>query len=321
MAKGIKTGGMAKGYKYPNSRKKLWYTNGINEILLDHNLDTIPDGYTRGRLKGRSAWNKGLTKDTDDRMLKISMSLSNQRSKRVWTDEYVLSIVNDDVYKYWWDNGKAKTIKKYRFPPWVWEYCCDVLGIVESDEHKKHMYDLIYDDRWRKNQSDRLKGVNTWSKDSHHSGSAIENWKKSYHSRTEEDIKLSKLKEYRTKKKNGTFKASKPEDEYYLYLVKAYGEDNVVRQYLCDRYPFYCDFYIKSEDLFIEFNLHWTHGGRKFDCNDEECIEQLNLWISKDTDFYRNAIHTWTVRDIDKFNWADKNNLNYMAVYEWNKEN
>ena len=29
-----------------------------------------------------------------------------------------------------------------------------------------------------------------------------------------------------------------------------------------DRYPFACDFYISSLDLFIECNYHWTHGGK-----------------------------------------------------------
>jgi len=31
-----------------------------------------------------------------------------------------------------------------------------------------------------------------------------------------------------------------------------------------------CDFYIPSEDLFIELNRHWSHGGHFYDPNNIE---------------------------------------------------
>lgn len=64
-----------------------------------------------------------------------------------------------------------------------------------------------------------------------------------------------KNKEYETKRENGTFNTSKPEDGYYSYLAEKYGADDVIRQYKDERYPFACDFYVKSKDLFIELNL------------------------------------------------------------------
>ena len=67
-------------------------------------------------------------------------------------------------------------------------------------------------------------------------------------------------KQIETKKRAHSFKKSKKEDLYYNYLCNIYGSDDVVRQYSDDRYPFSCDFYIKSKDLFIECNFHWTHG-------------------------------------------------------------
>lgn len=63
------------------------------------------------------------------------------------------------------------------------------------------------------------------------------------------------LKMFETKKKNHTFNTSKPEEEYYKMLCDKYGEQDVERNYNKDsRYPFLCDFYIKSLDLFIECN-------------------------------------------------------------------
>ena len=79
----------------------------------------------------------------------------------------------------------------------------------------------------------------------------------------------------KTMKENGTYGKSKEEDEYYETLCSTYGIDNVIRQYSDPRYPFNCDFYIISEDLFIELNRHWTHGRHQFNPNDENDIEKL----------------------------------------------
>ena len=37
-----------------------------------------------------------------------------------------------------------------------------------------------------------------------------------------------------------------------------------------DRYPFACDFYISSLDLFIECNYHWTHGGKPYEGTEDD---------------------------------------------------
>ena len=65
------------------------------------------------------------------------------------------------------------------------------------------------------------------------------------------------IKRFDTMKKNNSFNKSKEEEKYYSYLLHLYSPEDIVRQYYDkDRYPFHCDFYIKSEDLFIELNKH-----------------------------------------------------------------
>lgn len=124
-------------------------------------------------------------------------------------------------------------------------------------------------------------------------------------------------KEYITKKNNKSFNTSKAEIKYKKYLEEKYGKDNVLTQYTDKRYPFTCDFYIKSKDLFIELNLHWTHGGKQFENSKEDQIK-LATWIekSKTSIYYKNAIKTWTIRDVAKINVAKQNNLNYIAIYK-----
>lgn len=120
-----------------------------------------------------------------------------------------------------------------------------------------------------------------------------------------------------TKRKNNSFNKSSQEEQYYQALCQVYSKNDVIRQYKSDKYPFHCDFYIKSEDLYIELNLHWTHGKMIFDENNRECQEKLAIWKekAKTSKFYQTAIETWTIRDIKKIKTAIENSLNYMVIY------
>lgn len=95
-------------------------------------------------------------------------------------------------------------------------------------------------------------------------------------------------------------------------------------QYKEERYPFHCDFYIPSLDLFIECNFHWTHGRKLFDPNNEKDLEQLKRWeelgknatsVRDKGQYYKNAIVTWTQLDVRKYETAKTNKLNYKIFY------
>lgn len=116
-----------------------------------------------------------------------------------------------------------------------------------------------------------------------------------------------------TKRYNGTFNTSKPEEYCYEILSKIYPD--IIRQYSSSVYPFNCDFYVPSQDLYIEYNGSWTHGGHFYDANNSADIELLNKWKEKNTEYYDNAIKTWTIRDVNKLNTAIKNDLNYVVLW------
>jgi len=141
-------------------------------------------------------------------------------------------------------------------------------------------------------------------------------------------------KKYRTQKLNSTFNTSRIEKEFYKLLQEKYGDSDVVWHYSNDsRYPFECDFYIKSLDLFIELHITWTHGGMPFDPELDICRSKLTNWTEKAlvSKYYKNAIYTWTDLDIRKHASALTNKLNYLVFYnkgeilnwlkEENKEN
>lgn len=117
------------------------------------------------------------------------------------------------------------------------------------------------------------------------------------------------------KRKNHTFNTSKPEENFYLYLKNLYPD--VMRQYKTDLYPFNCDFYIPTLDLYIELNLSWTHGPHPYDQNnskDKELLEKWNFKASK-SKYYKKAIETWTKRDAKKREIAKSNHLNYIEIF------
>ena len=120
-----------------------------------------------------------------------------------------------------------------------------------------------------------------------------------------------------TKMLHNTFNTSKTEDETYFKLIELFGVSNVIRQYISNVYPFSCDFYIKSLDLYIECNYHWTHGKHQYSKNNITDIITKCKWKqqAKTSKFYKNAISTWTKRDVNKFEYAKKNNLNYLVFY------
>jgi len=109
---------------------------------------------------------------------------------------------------------------------------------------------------------------------------------------------------------------SKDEDYIYDKLKEKYGE--VKRQYKDeDRYPWECDFYIPSEDMFIEYLKHWTHGRRAYDPEDPECQKDVEWLKSKaaDNEFYQRCLDQWTKSDPEKMEVAKEAGLNLFIFY------
>lgn len=121
-----------------------------------------------------------------------------------------------------------------------------------------------------------------------------------------------KQKAFNTKRKNHTFNTSSIEKQFEQYLRSKY---EIKTQYQSELYPFLCDFYIKSLDLYIEIQGSWTHGKHPFDETNEEDIKLLEYWKNKNTSFYDNAISVWTIRDPLKLKIAKENNLRYLTIY------
>ena len=123
-----------------------------------------------------------------------------------------------------------------------------------------------------------------------------------------------------TKRKNKSFNVSKNEEYIYNKLKTIFNNYEIIRNYNSKEYPFCCDFYIKELNLYIEYNGIWTHGLHPFNKTNINDIELLNIWKEKShkSQFYKNAIYNWTIRDVNKRNIAKENNLNYLEFFNLN---
>lgn len=131
----------------------------------------------------------------------------------------------------------------------------------------------------------------------------------------------SKLKEYETKRKRGTFNTSKPEKDILIKLNEKFKD--VKYQYRSEIYPFNCDFYIPSLDLYIEYQGSWTHGFKPYIQENSECVSQLLKWKQKikSSSYYDVAIKVWTESDPLKRETAKKNGLNWIEFFNMNQFN
>lgn len=83
-------------------------------------------------------------------------------------------------------------------------------------------------------------------------------------------------------------------------LLKYFDKNDIDRQHKEQRYPYWCDFYIKSIDTFIEYQGTWLHGFHPYDENNLEDVKQIEYWVSKKSNYYNQAIRTWTSTDVQK---------------------
>lgn len=117
---------------------------------------------------------------------------------------------------------------------------------------------------------------------------------------------------------------SKGENIIYDSLLEVFGIDDVVRQYYSEKYPWKCDFYVKSLDLFIEFQGYKTHMGHPFDKNNPEDVQKLqemndlldSLEVpNKRKEFINSIVYCWSVADVVKRTKAKENRLNFLEFF------
>lgn len=200
-----------------------------------------------------------------------------------------------------------------------WEEYNNVRGNNVSKGLIKFWSDVADDEYIQNREIKKQQSRDNWSEEERllYHNKMSESAKKDRASISSEEYHRRAIKNYETKKKNGTLWKSTFEDESYKELCISYGKFNIKHQYVDEeRYPFFCDFYIKSLDLFIELNMHPSHGPHKFDANNVDDILLVEELKNKGDSWSQCIIDIWTIKDIAKYNYADKYKLNYICVYQ-----
>lgn len=106
--------------------------------------------------------------------------------------------------------------------------------------------------------------------------------------------------------------------EQYFIDICNLNNINYIREYYSDQYPYSCDFYIKDSNLYIELHcssFHNYHFYGEF-ITDNKYKQELEE-KSKLSKWYKTKLDVWTKADIEKRDYAIKQNLNYIIL--WNQ--
>lgn len=115
------------------------------------------------------------------------------------------------------------------------------------------------------------------------------------------------------------FKQSPQEFAAMYMLAERFGRGNVYWQYGVHpsdaRYPYNCDFYIKSADLFIEMNGHYCHGSHWFDpTSPDDALRVKHLLEGGKRG--QNAVDVWTRTDVMKRATAKASGIRYLVFWD-----
>lgn len=116
------------------------------------------------------------------------------------------------------------------------------------------------------------------------------------------------------------FQQSPHEFVVMQHLLSRFGANDVYYQYGIHpydaRYPYNCDFYVKSLDLFIELNCHYSHGMHWFDAMSHDDVLRLNHLMLSDSKRNRNSVKVWTETDVEKRQKAADSGLKYLVFWD-----
>lgn len=296
--------------KTESKKHRVYYTNGVNEIRLEDN-EAIPKGWYKGRVKS-TVTTLGKIRITNGHSEKFinkgNIIPEGWKIGRMPKFKSLCSQVGKNNTKTLWANNGIVE-KKIHSTPIPKGFVKGRLPMKEEQKIKCSKSHL-----GKKHTEESKKKISLHSNNNREK--AYKTIKEKYGSKENYFQNIVK-KVDRAKRINKTFNTSKPENNFYKQLCEEYNKSDVYRNYKSVVYPYRCDFYIKSQNLYIELNLHWTHGSHPFDKNNPEDVKTLNKWKekAKTSQFYKQAIDTWTKRDVEKLKCLRQNKLNFKIIY------
>ena len=303
--------------------KRQWYNNGIEELLI-REPKLIPAGFIPGRL---------LKQDTA--LAKLSQQVSKEELYNLYvienkSFETLVDLFNvkrgllkrllnqydihkdpkaqakNNTYKRTPEQVKAVALKSSETQKKNWANRSSLEKELWSEKQKNSHHTQEYHDK----QSKIIKEAVKKAKEADPEKFEICNTQRSLSCKKTwqgnkaliEQQKLS-AKKNRLARKNQLCR-TKAEQKLYETLIKIYSD----LQYdvkVNDKYPYYCDFYIPSLELFIELQAHPSHGRLPIN---KLSVDEYSKYSAKWVDVFAR-------RDVEKINKAKKNNINLIRIY------
>lgn len=306
-----------------NSNKSCWYNDGQIEKLIKPGQN-IPENFKIGRLSRPKKIDilRNLVCKEDliqyyiidnnsytDTMLHFN--LSSRKDLRKLLDEYGISKNHKQSAKY---AVRTRTHESY------------VLGGKKSADTQKRNWSNKSDDE-KQAYSDMQKTAhstehfkNVISKINIDYNKNLDNeTKEKRNKKRSESCKKAYLdgslykKQHEIKKIN--YRNNRPnrvcrtvdEQKIYDVLIQKYN-DLKYDSLIDDRYPYYVDFYIPEEDLFIEYQGYPAHGNYPYIENDKKSLEESIRLYGQWREIYLKL-------DVEKYNCALKSKINFIRIY------
>lgn len=312
------------------------YNNGICEITCFEN--EVPEGFVKGRLK--SVFDKMALTNIERYGVPIAAKNSNvkKKQKRTCVEKYGGNSPTNDVNvrkkqsqtcleKYGVDNiAKSKEFQEAKKQICFEKYGVSCIQKTEWVRRKESDTVLNKTDKEKQEivSKHRQTCINKYGVDSYSKTQQFRDTMSIYMKSISDEVQR-KVRE--TMHKNNSFATSKPEEVFYNELLNFYDKNDIEKNYWSEKYPFKCDFYIKSTDTFIELNYHQSHGPHPFDSNNKDDIELVDKWKSKIKDRvnskgkivpnqYKSYVNNFTIKDPQKLITAISNKLHYIMYYK-----
>lgn len=123
------------------------------QILPEDLQYYLNNGWIQGRVIKNNPWNKGLTKNNSEKLVKQGKTRTNnwkegkfnwKKNKDSWnykTPEDLWKTINKDEFvDYWWNYGKCATAKKFHIRTQLVDRLLESIGLCETAEHKSIVY-------------------------------------------------------------------------------------------------------------------------------------------------------------------------------------
>ena len=301
--------------------KRLWFNNGTEERLIGPNQD-VPSGFIKGRIHRETEidrlskihtkeiiYQKYIIENTPFHVLSNQLNITEKQLRKLLTKYNISKSPKEsrknNTYKRSQEEIRDVANKSSKTQKDSWRNKSEEEMALWSEKQKRAHSTESFREAIRiinKEYNERLKKENKELFDDRNRRRSI-SCKKAWSNQELIEKRNETVKINRKLRKDRVCRTI-AEQKMYDTLKEIYTD----LQYdikVDERYPFFCDFYIPSIDVFIELQAHPSHGRLPIEYLQ---FDEYSKYPAKYADVF-------AVRDVKKNNIAKQNGINLIRIY------